>query len=144
MSRPARRPARPYPAPSIPADKLPPHSVEAEQGALGCLLWPDLSAKAALEMLATLPAHWCYDLRHQTILKAVLHVAQGGALDLILVRQRLKDEGQLAGVGGVAYLTSLADSTPSPYPPAKTSQPSTCSCRRSSWRSPRCSCTSEP
>lgn len=112
MPRPARRPARPSPA--IPADKLPPHSIEAEQGALGCLLWPDLSAKAALEMLATLPAHWCYELRHQTIATAILHVAQGGALDLILVKQRLKDEGQLAGVGGVAYLTSLADATPSP------------------------------
>lgn len=111
---PRPRPARRSPAPSIPADKLPPHSVEAEQGALGCLLWPGLSAKAALEMAAQVPAHWFYELRHQTIARALLHVAQGGALDLILVRQHLKDTGQLEAVGGVAYLTTLADSTPSP------------------------------
>jgi hypothetical protein len=85
-----------------------------ERGALGCLLWPDLSAKAALEMLGTLPVHWFYELRHQTIARAILASAQAGALDLALVRQRLKDEGDLAGVGGVEYLVELADMSPSP------------------------------
>lgn len=94
-------------------DALPPHSIEAEQGALGCLL--NVSAVAAKDMAAQLEAHWFYDLRHQTILKTVRECHERlGACDIIILRQALKDAKQLDGVGGLAYLTSLQDVALSP------------------------------
>lgn len=94
-------------------DALPPHSVEAEQAALGCLLL--VSGQAAKDMAAQLEAHWFYDLRHQTILKAVRGaLAKVGTCDLVLLRQTLKDAKQLEAVGGLAYLTELSDSTSGP------------------------------
>lgn len=94
-------------------DALPPHSLEAEQGVLGCLLMGDVSVKGASELLAQLEPHWFYDLRHVTILTAIRDtIAKMGALDLIMVRQTLKDAKQLDGIGGVTYLTGLVDATP--------------------------------
>lgn len=94
-------------------DALPPHSVEAEQAALGCLLL--VSGTAAKDMAGQLEAHWFYEVRHQSILKAVRDaLAKVGACDLVLLRQTLKDAKKLEEIGGPAYLTALVDSTPSP------------------------------
>ncbi len=95
------------------ADALPPHSVEAEQAALGCLL--QVSGQAAKDMAGQLEANWFYELRNQTILKAIRDtLASLGTVDLVLLRVALKDARKLDEVGGLAYLTSLVDATPSP------------------------------
>lgn len=94
-------------------DRLPPHSLEAEQGVLGCCLQdPAASIPAAQERLKDGLAF--YDLRHQTVWHTltVMDAAREG-VDLITVRQRLKDAGRLEEVGGVAYLNALVDATAS-------------------------------
>ena len=95
-------------------DRLPPHSIEAEQGVLGCLLLdPERALNAAAERLRAGRTYF-YDLRHQTIFNALmdLHEAQKG-IDLVTVSQHLKDRHQLEEVGGTAYLASLPDCVPS-------------------------------
>ncbi len=94
-------------------ERLPPHSIEAEQGVLGCcLLEPANYLSAARAKLGVGAAF--YELRHQTLWLALcaLEDARIG-IDLITVRQHLKDAGTLEQLGGVSYLTSLPDATPS-------------------------------
>lgn len=119
-------------------DRLPPHSVEAEQGVLGCMLLAPSEAisvciekfKSRRDDLAVAPparrdgppasphagaSAAFYDLRHQALYETLVEMYDAKqAVDLITVRQRLKDKGQLDAIGGVAYLTALVDATPSP------------------------------
>lgn len=91
-------------------DRLPPHSVEAEQGVLGCcLLEPRTSMPAAATILKDGPLCF-YDLRHRTIYEAMLKL-EGKEWDLIILQQVLKDAHQLEAVGGIIYLSSLPDCT---------------------------------
>ncbi len=104
--------SRPLPPRPVPADALPPHSIEAEQAALSCLL--QVSGQAAKDLAAQLESHWFFDLRHQTILKVIRDtLASVGTIDLVLLRQAMKDARKLEEVGGLPYLTALVDATPS-------------------------------
>ena len=115
-------------------DRVPPHSIEAEQGVLGCLLLdPSEGLNACLEKLKEprqleLPKResgqfgrlnhsgttFFYELKHQVIFEAMLdlHEAQQG-IDLITLKQYLSDKRQLEVIGGVAYLSILMNSVPS-------------------------------
>jgi replicative DNA helicase len=95
-------------------DRLPPHSVEAEQGVLGCvLLSPKEGLGRCLEKFKR-GAETFYDVRHQTLFSLLIEMGERQELvDLITVGQRLKDKNQLEGVGGWAYLSSLMDAVPS-------------------------------
>lgn len=95
-------------------DRLPPHSAEAEQGVLGCvLLAPNECLGECIEKLKT-GSEVFYDLRHQTIFDALAEMYdKREAIDLITVQQRLKDKQILEQVGGLAYLSSLPDAVPS-------------------------------
>lgn len=93
--------------------RLPPHSLEAEQGVLGCVLWDP--TEIGPELLARIKCEDFYDLRHREIFNAISDMlANGTPVDIISLRQRLKDSGLLDSVGGVQYLGSLQDSVPSP------------------------------
>jgi hypothetical protein len=86
--------------------------VEAEQAALGCLLL--VSGQAAKDMASQLEANWFYELRNQTVHKAICDtLGKVGACDIVLLRQALKDAKQLDAVGGLPYLTALSDGVPS-------------------------------
>lgn len=95
-------------------DRLPPHSTDAEQGVLGCIL---LSPNECMgECLAKLKvgSDVFYDLRHQTIFDAMADMFdKRDAIDVITLQQYLKDRQLLEQVGGIAYLTSLQDVVPS-------------------------------
>jgi replicative DNA helicase len=108
---PRRKLALPDPAK---VDRLPPHSPEAEQGMLGCVLLSPNDCmgqciekfKGDLEVL--------YDLRNQTILGVLIEMYdKREAIDLITVQQRLKDKHLLEEIGGIAYLAALPDAVPS-------------------------------
>src|ERR1700722_5906345 len=88
--------------------RLPPHSIEAEQGVLGCiLLVPNDCIGECVEKIRS-GAEVFYDLRHQTIFQALVEMFQTSVgIDLITLQQRLKDAQQLENVGGLAYLASL-------------------------------------
>lgn len=94
-------------------DRLPPASIEAEQGVLGCIL---LSPKECLgEARAALKIEKAfYDLRHQVIFECMCDMDDAqDAIDLITFGQLLKDRQQLEAVGGLVYLSSLPDAVPS-------------------------------
>jgi replicative DNA helicase len=93
-------------------DKLPPHDIDAEMGVIGCCLTSreciDASAEAGVD------GSWFYDLRHKEAWNALLDVhSDGTAVDLITTANRLKAQGQLDHVGGLAYLSQLMDAVPS-------------------------------
>jgi replicative DNA helicase len=95
-------------------DRLPPHSVEAEQGVLGCvLLQPNECLGEAIEKLKS-GSETFYDLRHRTIYETLVEMYDHkDPIEVRTVQQRLKDQQQLDAVGGAPYLSSLPDGVPS-------------------------------
>lgn len=95
-------------------DRLPPHSAEAEQGVLGCILLSPNDCMGECISKFKGGSEVFYDLRHQTIYD---HMAEmfdkREAIDLITLHQRLKDKQLLEQVGGRAYLSGLVDAVPS-------------------------------
>lgn len=98
------------------SDRLPPFSLTAEQGCLGCVL---LDPKIALPELIAQFGHGqevFYDLRHQVIYETMVEMSeQPIPIDLLTLQERLKNKGQLESVGGVPYLAALPDAVPSAY-----------------------------
>lgn len=85
--------------------KIPPHSVEVEHVTLGAMLInPDCIIKAK----SVLNADDFYRESHSLIFKAILEV---GINDVKLIAHRLEQNKELEKVGGIAYITELADST---------------------------------
>lgn len=95
-------------------DRLPPHSLEAEQGTLGCvLLSPNEAMGICVDKLKAGPEMF-YDLRHQTLFEVLTRMYDArDPIDFITVGQRLRDAHQLDAMGGLAYLSALQDATPS-------------------------------
>src|ERR1051325_3425413 len=95
-------------------DRLPPHSMEAEQGVLGCvLLSPGDCMGICIEKFKA-GSDVYYDLRHRSIYELLVDMYERKeAIDLVTVQQRLKDRNQLDAVGGLAYLSALPDAVPS-------------------------------
>lgn len=95
-------------------DRLPPHSIEAEQGILGCILQdPNLTVPSCIQKLKDHRNEF-YDMRHQELYAVLVEMSdQMEPIDLITVQQRLKERKILEKVGGLAYLSTLMDATPS-------------------------------
>ncbi len=94
--------------------RTPPHSIEAEQGVLGCvLLEPQECLPLCIQRLK-LNEEIFYDVRHQVIYKTLIEMYdKKNVIDPVTVLQRLKDNKLLETAGGVVYVTSLPDATPS-------------------------------
>jgi replicative DNA helicase len=114
----SKRPRRPRVSAGLPVpqaiDRLPPHSIEAEQGVLGCvMLSPNDCLGICIEKFKK-GIEVFYDLRHQVIFDLLVEMFDTKQpIDLITLQQRLKDKNQLEPVGGVTYLTALPDAVPS-------------------------------
>ena len=95
-------------------DRIPPHSIEAEQGVLGCiLLAPNENLGICIEKFKK-GVEVFYDLRHQTIFDTLTEMYDGKVpIDLITLQQQLKDKNQLESIGGIPYLSGLSDCVPS-------------------------------
>jgi replicative DNA helicase len=99
--------------PEPPPDRLPPHSIEAEQGLLGCVLLDSQTALPEAQAGVT-NADAFYDLKHRAIWETCCALADElTAVDLVTVQQRLRDKGKLETIGGLEYLAKLPDTTPS-------------------------------
>jgi replicative DNA helicase len=96
-------------------ERVPPHSIEAEQGALGCaLLDPNECIGQCVEFLKAGKEAF-YDLRHREAYEVLVEMYETReAIDLITLHQKLKDRNLLQKVGGMAYLSSLMEMVPSP------------------------------
>ena len=95
-------------------DRLPPHSNEAEQGVLGCILLSPPDCMGICIEKFKRGSEVFYDLRHQHIYEILAEMYDDKEpIDLITLQQRLRDRKQIDAVGGLAYLSSLADAVPS-------------------------------
>jgi len=95
-------------------DQLPPHSIEAEQGAIGCVLMTKESPAESDALLRQLSLSMFYDLRHKTLFQELVQMRMDNhVLDLITIPDWLKGREMLEGVGGVPYLIQLIDCVPS-------------------------------
>lgn len=94
------------PAANPQADRLPPHSLEAEKSALGCLI----QEPALMESCKNIRPELFYDLRNEEIFTALKAMYQRQELiDLVTLVQTLKDAVMIEKVGGVSYVSSLTD-----------------------------------
>lgn len=90
--------------------KLPPHSIEAEQSVIGGLL---LENEALDKVADILNAEDFYQHDHKTIYQHIARlIERNRPADIVTVAEALENTAELAGVGGIAYLGSLAQNTP--------------------------------
>jgi replicative DNA helicase len=91
-------------------DRIPPQNIEAEQAVLGAIFLDSSALTLASEIL--IPEDF-YRASHQKIFNAMLKVAdKGEPVDLVTVTAELADAKMLEEIGGVSYLSELADSVP--------------------------------
>jgi replicative DNA helicase len=96
---------------ALAALKLPPHSVEAEQAVLGGLLMEN----AAWDRIADAVGESdFYRQDHRQILRVItVLIGENKPADAITVSELLQSRGELDAVGGLAYLATLVNNTPS-------------------------------
>lgn len=96
--------------------EIPPATVEslaAEAAVLGSMML-DVTALADVE--AVLKSEDFYRPEHQVIFENLVRLynkTDGQAVDAVLLRQSLVDNGQMENIGGVEYLAKILDSVPS-------------------------------
>ena len=91
-------------------EKLPPQNLEAEMAVLGSMLIDENATSVAIE---SLDKDSFYKDSHKRIFEAILDLySDNRAIDLITLTDELKRRGMLDEVGGVTFLTALANSVP--------------------------------
>ena len=96
---------------TVNALKVPPHSVEAEQSVVGGLLL-DNGAWDRVSDLIT--ADDFYRREHRLIFDAIAALCeQASPADIVTVCEQLEKSSELDAVGGLSYVASLANNTPS-------------------------------
>ena len=94
----------------VPEDRVPPQDVAAEQSALGAML---LSKDAIAECSELVKSVDFYRPAHERIFEACVDLySRGEPVDAITVADELTKRGDLARVGGTAYLHQLIASVP--------------------------------
>jgi len=90
---------------------LPPQSLEAEQSLLGSLM---LDNQRMDQVADVVTVHDFYRKEHKLIYQAIVALNQENQpADVLTVSEFLDKSGDLQSVGGMAYLGSLANNTPS-------------------------------
>ena len=88
-------------------ERVPPQNIEAEQSVLGAMLIDKEAIAKATEILS---AEDFYREAHRVIFSAMLEIYnKNEAVDMITVTDILRRDNKLEDVGGIAYITSLAN-----------------------------------
>lgn len=91
-------------------DRIPPHNQEAEQSVLGAIF---LEPQALITASETLLADDFYQAAHRLIFETMLRLSDlGKAIDVVTVTEELSSRNQLDDVGGISYMTELANAVP--------------------------------
>ncbi len=91
-------------------DKIPPHSIEAEQSLLGSML---ISSQAVGDVIIEISGEDFYHESHQLIFEAINELFnEGQPIDAITVSEKLRQAKNLEQVGGLAYLHRLINMVP--------------------------------
>ncbi|MBI3815413.1 MAG: replicative DNA helicase, partial [Nitrospinae bacterium] len=97
--------------PDISSTRLPPQNIEAEQSIIGAILLENEALPKSLEILRDEKGF--YRDSHRKIFAAVLDLFEKNQpVDLLTLSEQLKKKNQLEEVGGIDYLVSLVESTP--------------------------------
>lgn len=89
----------------------PPHSIEAEQAVLGAILLSESDAYDAVEGI--LRGEEFFGEAHARIYRAMGVLRENEKpIDLITLTTQLQESGELLKIGGVSYLSGLAESVP--------------------------------
>lgn len=100
----------PHDLPTDPGLAVPPHSQEAEQSVLGALLLDN----EAIDRIPDLRADQFYRYDHRVIFDCIARMIMAGRrADVVTVMESLGGAGKLDQVGGLRYLNTLAQNTPS-------------------------------
>lgn len=92
-------------------DRLPPQNLEAEASVLGGIM---LDKDAIIKVADTLFPDDFYHDKNRLIYETMLDLYEDKAsIDVLTVSNKLEEKKQLEMVGGLGYLTSLVNSTPS-------------------------------
>ncbi len=92
------------------ASRLPPQNLEAEASVLGGIM---LDRDAIIKVADTLSPDDFYDRKHQLIFETMLELFEDRAsIDILTVSNKLQEKGQLDQIGGMGYLSSLVNTTP--------------------------------
>ena len=88
-------------------ERVPPQNIEAEQAVLGAMLIDKEAIAKATEVLS---ADDFYRESHRVIFSAMLELYnKNEAVDMVTVTEILKRDNKLEDIGGIAYITSLAN-----------------------------------
>ncbi|RKD68104.1 primary replicative DNA helicase [Sinobaca qinghaiensis] len=91
-------------------DRMPPQNIEAEQAVLGAVF---LESEALITSSERLAPEDFYRASHQRIYQVMLELGEKGSpVDLVTVTSSLQNYQWLEEVGGISYLTDLANSVP--------------------------------
>ena len=91
--------------------KLPPHSIDAEQSIIGGLL---LNNDSWDHIASIVNEEDFYRRDHRLIFKAIRDQIEAGTpCDVVTLSERLESHNEIEDVGGLAYLGSLVNNTPS-------------------------------
>ncbi len=93
-------------------DKLPPHAIDAERALIGSMIFDWQVIGEVLQIIRS--ADDFYKQSHAAIYQVLIDLYdREQQVDLVLLKQRLDDLGQLEDIGGVAYLVEIGESVPS-------------------------------
>ncbi|MDS9471852.1 replicative DNA helicase [Sporosarcina pasteurii] len=91
-------------------DRVPPHNNEAEQSVIGAVFLEPQALITAAEVL--IPEDF-YRIAHQKIFGTMLSLSdKGQPIDVVTVTEELTAKKELEDVGGISYLTEIANSVP--------------------------------
>jgi replicative DNA helicase len=87
--------------------KVPPHSLEAEAAVLGAILLDNAALDRVAEIVS--PEDFYREV-HRKIFRTALELSQRSEpIDLLTLTEALRTRGELAEIGGAAYVSELAD-----------------------------------
>jgi replicative DNA helicase len=91
-------------------DRIPPHNQEAEQSVIGAIF---LEPQALITAAEILTYEDFYRVAHQKIFQTMNRLSdQGKPIDVVTVTEELSSKKELEDVGGLSYLTEIANSVP--------------------------------
>ncbi|MFX3674346.1 MAG: replicative DNA helicase [Paenisporosarcina sp.] len=91
-------------------DRIPPHNQEAEQSVIGAIF---LEPQALITAAEILQYEDFYRVAHQKIFQTMNRLSdQGKPIDVVTVTEELSAKKELEDVGGLSYLTEIANAVP--------------------------------
>ena len=91
-------------------DRVPPQNIEAEQAVLGAMMIDKEAISKATEILRE---NDFYRQDHRAVYQVIVDLfSKNQAVDMVTVTESLKREGKLDDVGGIQFITYLANAVP--------------------------------